>query len=110
MGYYTNYSISFPDDDKDKTEKISNALHLDTEYVPGFLGNTKWYDHEKDMIKISKQFPGTLFVLTGEGEEAGDLWRKYFLDGGVQECYAKITYEDFDKNNLDFLKYSSKNK
>lgn len=32
----------------------------------------KWYDHVEDMIKLSKVFPETLFILDGWGEELGE--------------------------------------
>lgn len=41
----------------------------------------KWYDHIEDMIKLSKVFPETLFILDGWGEELGDVWRELYMDG-----------------------------
>lgn len=61
---------------------------------------TKWYDHEKDMREISKQYPDVIFQLNGEGEESGDIWVKYFVNGKMQVAKAKITFDDFDKKKL----------
>lgn len=61
---------------------------------------TKWYEHEEDMLKISNSFPTVLFKLKGEGEESGDLWIKYFKDGKVQRCMAKITFDEFDESKM----------
>ena len=52
----------------------------------------KWYDHEYDMMKISKLFPDVIFCLSGEGEEKEDMWHKYFHNGKVEECRAEIIY------------------
>jgi hypothetical protein len=60
----------------------------------------KWYESDEDMKKISKKYPLTIFVLEGEGEESGDLWKKYFLNGKMQEAKAKITYDEFDEKKL----------
>ena len=60
----------------------------------------KWYEHEGDMRAVSTKFPGVLFTLHGKGEEGGDLWRKYFLDGKCQEARAIIKYPAFDPAEL----------
>ena len=48
------------------------------------------------MLNLSRQFPGVLFTLRGEGEENGDLWRSYYRDGKMQTCKAIIMYPAFD--------------
>lgn len=60
----------------------------------------KWYRHEIDMKAFSTLFPNLIFRLTGEGEDPGDIWKKYFKDGKVQVCHAKITYDPFDEGKL----------
>ena len=52
----------------------------------------KWYDHEADMITLSKEFPNILFVLDGVGEEFPDAWRKWFYNGTYEESYAEVMY------------------
>lgn len=69
------------------------ADHRTEGYDP-FEESCKWYTHEDDMVALSQAFPGVLFTLTGEGEEAGDLWRKYFLNGRKQIAKAKIEYDE----------------
>jgi len=65
-----------------------------------FEDECKWYDHEVDMRTVSHAFPNTLFTLTGEGEENGDMWVKYFKYGKIQRAPAKITYDEFDEAKL----------
>lgn len=52
------------------------------------------------MKNLSKKFPSVLFILEGEGEENDDIWKKYFKDGKVQECAAKITFDPYDETKL----------
>jgi hypothetical protein len=71
--------------------------HDDASYALNADGTTqessKWYEHEDDLRELSARHPDTLLTLSGEGEEAGDIWVKYFLNGEMQECKAKITFE-----------------
>ncbi len=60
----------------------------------------KWYDHEEYMKNISGRFPSVLFILSGTGEESGDIWKKYFLGGKVQVEQARIVIDPFDKEKL----------
>ncbi len=62
--------------------------------------NCKWYEHEDDLRKFSKMYPNWLFQLDGGGEESGDVWRKYFVNGEMQNANAKTVYEDFDRAKL----------
>lgn len=60
----------------------------------------KWYEHESDMIDFSRKFPDVLFTLKGIGEESGDIWTKYFVNGKVQVAKAKIIVDGFDPKSL----------
>jgi hypothetical protein len=110
MGYYTRYELSIQDDPKgpylDPTQVISD-LRKECDYAKYALnenGDTqescKWYDHEDDLRKFSKKYRGTVFVLKGEGEETGDLWVKYFLNGKMQVTKAKISFDPYDPSKV----------
>jgi hypothetical protein len=62
--------------------------------------SSKWYEHEEDMKSVSKKFPDALFTLRGEGEEAGDVWVKYFRNGKMQVEKAEIKLAGFDPKKL----------
>lgn len=62
---------------------------------------TKWYACETDMRCLSRRFPGVLFTVTGDGEDKGDLWVAYFLDGRMQRDAAEVVYPGFDPEKLD---------
>lgn len=38
----------------------------------------KWYDYYDDMHEVAKQFPDLEFIVTGYGEDRGDIWRAWF--------------------------------
>ena len=106
MGYATNYNMTVR---HVKDEEEYKAL-LDTLDSYGIIryaldsgdlcGNeayfssydsVKWYEHEEDMKEISRLFPDMVFQLTGDGEDTGDIWEKYFKNGECEECRAVIT-------------------
>lgn len=43
----------------------------------------KWYDHDDDMKNLSTQFPEYYFLLSGQGEDPGDKWRKVYHNGKI---------------------------
>ena len=70
------------------------------DFVQGNADRCKWYDWKKDMIRLSEQFPSSLFILEGEGEEAEDIWKAYFKGGKCQIEKAKIKFDEFDPEKL----------
>ena len=110
MGYQTSYSLKSSKEGLVKT-LVESSLENDGGNAGGELHYAididgspndcvKWYDHETEMREISKKNPGVIFTLHGEGEESGDVWKKYFLDGKMQEAYGVITFDDFDSTKL----------
>jgi hypothetical protein len=64
----------------------------------------KWYSCVEDVLKLSKEHPDILFLLEGEGEEAGDIWKFYAKNG--RSCFqeAKIIFDEFDESMLELPK------
>ena len=103
MGYYTSFKFKVIEGDesliKEFRKENENAKYAVDEY-----GDTndscKWYDCEKDIVSFSIKHPKIIFMLEGEGEESGDIWKLYVQDGHVQNCRAKIVFPEFDKAKL----------
>lgn len=109
MGYYTNYYLEIENENEidpsipEKVARILDDRYFGYEFDFSEMSNPltvvaqeshKWYEHDTDMLDISRQFPTCKFVLEGEGEEPGDMWRKYYYNGHMQTAYAEITYEE----------------
>lgn len=50
----------------------------------------KWYEVDEDMEELSKAFPDVTFRLHGEGENQGDVWDSYWLNGVEEFCNAEV--------------------
>lgn len=111
MGYYTSYSLSVggeivhgqlaEDSWHPDFQKWRDAVHKHAEgYNNVFCDECKWYDHERHMKELSKEYPENLFCLHGEGESGDDFWRKYFKNGKVQVCRGSVVYPDFDEREM----------
>ncbi len=98
MGYYTNYDLSeLSDEVVERVNEIS-GYNFSNSYTSD---GCKWYKREEDMREVSKEFPGELLVISGEGEESGDIWRAYFKNGKCWFAPAKIVFEEFDESKLN---------
>ena len=111
MAYNTIYKLKIHKSDTNISEILSQVQKSDFDEMFCTLdeqGHTKdslkWYDHEDDLIKLSLLFPDIVFDLYGEGDESGDIWHKYFLNGKVQRCFAKIIFDEFDVEKLSNTK------
>lgn len=58
----------------------------------------RWYEHEDELLAFSARKPGWVFTLKGQGEDAGDVWVKYFCEGRIQHAPAK--FDAFDETKL----------
>ena len=97
MGYNTKYTISMSGSasSEEEAEILATPICDDLTvalFVDGDVVEIKWYEHENDMTALSIKYPHVTFTLEGCGEEAPDLWRKYFLGGQMQYAGAEITY------------------
>ena len=100
MGYYTKYSLEILSGNDGTTNYEEQIGELSGYKSSTFEESIKWYDNTKDMIEYSKKHPQTLFKLMGKGEESGDLWVQYFLNGKSQMEKGIITYGEYDPAKL----------
>jgi hypothetical protein len=129
MGYYTYHSLLIQNATKEQAGQILSYMetHDDEQFYAldwasgikdikklrgkeaqgGFYisgtDTTKWYEHDKDMVELSEQFPSVLFELQGEGENSEDLWKTYYRGGRLQHASAIIVYPPFDVSALEPL-------
>lgn len=93
MGYYTRFALTVePADAWDRAqEEIGKVWEDESPFEkPGWhTDSLKWYDWEDGLKKASAQLPDVMFILDGEGEEQGDVWRAFFRAGDVQVHKAK---------------------
>lgn len=103
MGYYTGYTLAIKNGSNDLIDELREDYE-DAAYALMSNGDSeqscKWYDHEKHIKAFSLNHPEALFILNGEGEESGDIWVKYFKNGKMQKCKAKITFDEFNFEKL----------
>ena len=103
MSYLTQYSLEYdtPDDDLDIKDFVlkSNGDLIDFEVEALLRGGTltaSWYEHEEEMLDLSRGFPATIFILYGIGSEQGDVWKKRFINGVVEIIRATLVFPDFE--------------
>lgn len=110
MGYYTFFNLDAYENysyvTTEREEEISTVLSEIVDIAFNNFGglsydSLKWYDHDDDMLKLSKMFPDVTFVLYGEGEERDDNWVTYYKNGDSEFCGAQIVY---DRPTKDFAK------
>lgn len=96
MGYQTDYKLSFNVENYEAVMEEIQEISGYTFESDGRLYGMKWYDHDEDMKKLSKNHPNVLFELSVEG----DIWIKYFKNGKMQEVRGVITFEPFDESKM----------
>lgn len=107
MGYYTYYSLKVIDAESDEEKAIIADLRENNEYALYCMDEdgtskeqTKWYEHDDEMLEFSEKYPKHILLLEGEGEESGDFWQTYYRDGKKQDCKGKVVYEPFRQDKL----------
>lgn len=105
MGYYTRFALTLmPEHDEDIVAELrsfsEDALYGLTGAKGVFGSACKGYDLEKDLREFSKRYPDIVFKLSGEGAENDDIWDKYFKNGKMQECRAKVIMPQYDESKL----------
>jgi len=108
MGYYTRYTLTTINNSEYWQPEHDEAIKYISEQLEGYAINEdgttsdscKWYHHEDDMKKFSKKYPDIVFVLDGEGEDSGDIWRLYVKNGKIFKSFANIVFDEYDESKL----------
>lgn len=103
MGYCTNYTLTieprnYPEEVLFEQTSYYGALE---DFINKEVCGIKWFEHEDDLICISKKYPDLLFVLEGVGEEHPDIWKKYFKNGKSVRYSATISFPKFNESDLE---------
>ena len=116
MSYETTYSLSW-DGTSPTKEEMAQALAENVdgstpgqqdyedvisgwmEMLEGDITETRWESREKDIAKISMIWPGTLFMLSMQGEQGGSH-QDYYLNGLVQTVQGEIVFPPFQPEHL----------
>lgn len=125
MGYYTQYKLTVEEANKEYkiSDIVNKIMELRKENTSKFYAfeynleeekeNTsdsielyfesddcKWYDHDEEMLELSKHFPEIIFKLEGEGEENGDMWNTYYCNGKLAHYDARIIIDPLNKSDF----------
>lgn len=112
MGYYTRHeleikenrsNLSYDEVLKQTVEKLDElgVINYALDYDLAPYNDVKWYEHKRDMKQLSLEVKDVLFELSGEGEETGDAWKEYWINGKYQRCQAELVYPKFDEGKLE---------
>jgi hypothetical protein len=111
MGTYTNFTLSVEGSGPVYDKLMANQDDVIFSDYDISIGewlkrscdrNLKWYDHDKDMVQLSKEWPNVLFILEGQVENGGSIWKAWYRNGKMHKLDAKIVFETI-KPDLDTL-------
>jgi hypothetical protein len=113
MGYFTTYKLTIegvdqkvvsdilshtiPESEESDSSTLAEIFEISSdEEILGntFTINTKWYEHEVDLVLLSEVYPTALFRLIGWGEDVADYWVAYYQNGKTYRNTPEI--ESFD--------------
>lgn len=121
MGYYTKFYLKAidlkPSPDRPVfDEDFFNSLELcgfsaddkpwvdygclDGRLALGDGESYKWYEHDDEMKKVSEKYRDIVFILDGDGEESGDIWRAFYLNGHVHKWCLEIKLPEWSEGIL----------
>lgn len=99
MGYYTIHKLTIVEGDDCITDYEQEICEF-ADYPHLFSDSAKWYACESDMKRYSKTQLGVTFLIEGEGEEKGDIWKCYFKDGKMFKTRAVLVFDEYSEEKL----------
>ncbi|MGB8348304.1 MAG: hypothetical protein WCD86_25705 [Ktedonobacteraceae bacterium] len=101
MGYETTHSISIVKGDASKINDVIDRAGQVSRYGRDVENTSiKWYECEKDMIEVSKEFPDLTIMVHGVGEVYDDTWKLYVKNGKSVTCSGRIVFDEFKEEDL----------
>lgn len=106
MGYYTDFSLRVEGsgaaygrlmDEQDRVTVSESYEFKLGDFLRNGQSDVKWYDYDDDMKSLSKRWPNVLFILDGDGEEQGDVWRAWYRNGKGIKVEPTFLEPDLDK-------------
>ena len=109
MGYYTSYDIAF-EGDLEQQKAFKEELLKRTAYSDGRNDSqvfelldsgcvyAKLYELDDNITAIAPNYPDLLIMLTGDGEESGDVWEKRWK--GNETELQEAVVPPFQNSNL----------
>ncbi len=94
MGYYSDFLITTePEDSITKDDLVKLSGYSGWHIFKGalLLSEAKWYDVKDHVTQLSQDFPDVKITVKIEGEDKGDLWTIYALNGQVETATAKVS-------------------
>lgn len=101
MGYNTLYKIeTYPDVFTAKAQEYAQENHYWWDGEP-----VKWYDFEDDMKVFSKDNPQLIVIISGQGEDRGDIWKLAMCKGKTVWRYKlpKVELPDVPEEVKDMV-------
>lgn len=109
MGYATAYTLRIDDDSN--YEKLRTVLEKEGERSEicfaidedgeSNSSESKWYEWESDMRRISALWPNFVFHLSGIGEQHDDQWEATFVNGKAHIRGCEILIDGYDEKCLE---------
>lgn len=111
MGYYTSYEMDVKNV-KSQTEHEALYEALSKKDIIGYAfydgdwsepiscssfrsdDMVKWYEHDEDMLEISRKFPDMTFKLYGTGDDPDDRWYALYKNGEMEKIDAVIIWPE----------------
>jgi hypothetical protein len=70
------------DDTSAEDEYWELTIHPDKKGMYWFgQDECRWDEHQEELEAASAKHRDIVFILDGEGSEAGDIWREFYLNG-----------------------------
>ena len=108
MGYDTFYSMEIEPAESEKqvidciTSHFPSGGDLDWLAKESFRSaESRWYDHDADMKRLSSLLPGITLTLGGHGEDDTDQWTKTYRCGELVNHDYLLDLWSSDKIKMD---------